>query len=98
MADTMDRRSEGPLSETASAIESRRKKSLFRSLGLCTYCGKTEVRNRSVCYSCSEKTQQIGERSAFKRHMVKNGIDRDQLLADLSAFPTTEIKKLISLL
>ena len=98
MADTMDRRSEGTRSQSASAIAERQKKAFFKSLGLCSYCGKTEVKNRVVCYACSEKTQQYGERASFKRHMAKNGIDRDQLLKDLSANPTPEIKKLISLL
>lgn len=53
-ADTADRRSL-VLSNDRRNRQLRRRYRARKALGVCGHCGKTEVRNRAICYVCTDK-------------------------------------------
>lgn len=71
MADTMDRRSEGKACDS----ESRDRYKRLEAQGLCAYCGKTPVKNRTTCYDCSSKSSGYTQRHHVRKSLAVHSID-----------------------
>lgn len=100
MADTADLRSEGKqLSENPSTVYRRKQTALFKSQGLCAYCGKTHVKNRETCYACSKKqsghTYTSGLRSFVKLANIDIGTKNMPNTPELTDAEFAELGKLL---
>lgn len=84
MADTADLRSEGKR-YYGNGKYARERRVALTAAGLCNYCGKVEVTNRKVCYTCSCEQTQAAKLSGFRTHLKSNGIDPESAAASLRA-------------
>lgn len=75
MADTADRRSEGDLSMTDSAIQNRLTYRHCQAHGICVSCKTKEVRGRSYCYDCSITQKLHTYRTGLRHFMTDAGLD-----------------------
>ena len=90
MADTADRRSEGPLLQSSTAIAARAKQRELRSKGLCFMCGETEVRGRMTCYACSSIQVNRTYLSGLRSYLKKLEIDPELCIAYLDSLPKSD--------
>jgi hypothetical protein len=94
MADTKDRRSEGKACKSESALAGRK----YKALGICVRCHSTPVKNRSVCYACSDKQQEYTRLSGFRRIVREQKVaGRGEEIMKIWASPnlSTEQKELL---
>lgn len=83
MADTADLRSEGKCSTTPQALLSRQARLDRIKSDVCISCGITAVKNRTVCYACSEKQGAIQRMYGFRAVLRNNGIEDFDAAADM---------------
>ena len=75
MADSADLRSEGKFSNAPLAITAREKRYRLIASGTCIYCAAVAVKNRTVCYACSEKQGAFQRMYGFRAVLKNHGID-----------------------